>query len=287
VNVAENAALKGKNIAGQDATVNAKTLETGTQLTASRHISLEASQRALNGSVVAGQQLSVKGGELTQRGSVSASDISLSGQALTQESSSRTSASGNIALSTSGNTLLKGSTIAGKSLAINTGNLINSGTLSAGTDATLKTGTFSNTGTVQGNSLNVSGTDITSSGTLKSASTLGINARNATLSGDTGAKGKTTVIASGKLDNSGALVSDDTLTLKAAQVTNSGTLSGARGLAGSADAFITTEKSVTHSDGDLALNNTATAACRRNQRGRLREHSGSKPDDHGNGTDAG
>ncbi|MCT6664290.1 hemagglutinin repeat-containing protein [Enterobacter mori] len=260
VNVAENAALKGKNIAGQDATVNAKTLETGTQLTASRHISLEASQRAaLNGSVVAGQQLSVKGGELTQRGSVSASDISLSGQALTQESSSRTSASGNIALSTSGNTLLKGSTIAGKSLALNTGNLINSGTLSAGTDASLKTGTFSNTGTVQGNSLNVSGTDITSSGTLKSASTLGINARNATLSGDTGAKGKTTVIASGKLDNSGALVSDDTLTLKAAQVTNSGTLSGARGLAGSADAFITTEKSVTHSDGDLALNNTATA----------------------------
>ncbi|MEE4405560.1 hemagglutinin repeat-containing protein [Enterobacter mori] len=260
VNVAENAALKGKNIAGQDATVNAKTLETGTQLTASRHISLEASQRAaINGSVVAGQQLSVKGGELMQRGNVSASDISLSGQALTQESSSRTSASGNIALSTSGNTLLKGTTIAGKSLALNTGNLINSGTLSAGTDASLKTGTFSNTGTVQGNSLNVSGTDITSSGTLKSASTLGINARNATLSGDTGAKGKTTVIASGKLDNSGALISDDTLTLKAAQVTNSGTLSGARGLAGSADAFITTEKSVTHSDGDLALNNTATA----------------------------
>lgn len=259
VNVAENAALKGKNIAGQDATVNAKTLETGTQLTASRHISLEASQRAaLNGSVVAGQQLSVKGGELTQRGSVSASDISLSGQALTQESSSRTSASGNIALSTSGNTLLKGSTIAGKSLAMNTGNLINSGTLSAGTDATLKTGTFSNTGTVQGNSLDVSGTDITSSGTLKSASTLGINARNATLSGDTGAKGKTTVIASGKLDNSGALVSDDTLMLKAAQVTNSGTLSGARGLAGSADAFTTTEKSVTQSDGNLTLDNTAT-----------------------------
>ncbi|WP_437748761.1 hemagglutinin repeat-containing protein [Enterobacter mori] len=260
VNVAENAALKGKNIAGQDATVNAKTLETGTQLTASRHISLEASQRAaLNGSVVAGQQLSVKGGELTQRGNVSASDISLSGQTLTQESSSRTSASGNIVLSTSGNTLLKGSNTAGKSLAINTGNLNNSGALSAGTDASLKTGTFSNTGTVQGNSLNVSGTDITSSGTLKSASTLGINARNAMLSGDTGAKGKTTVIASGKLDNSGALVSDDTLTLKAAQVTNSGTISGARGLAGSSDAFITTDKSVIHSDGDLALNNTATA----------------------------
>ena len=259
VDVAENAALKGKNIAGVDATVNAKTLETGTQLTASRNISLVASQRAaLNGSVVAGQQLWVKGGELTQRGSVSASDITLSGQTLTQESSSRTSASATIALSTSGNTLLKGSTIAGKSLALNTGNLINSGTLSAGTDASLKTGAFSNTGTVQGNSLSVSGTDITSSGSLKSASTLGISARNATLSGDTGAKGKTTVIASGKLDNSGALVSDDTLTLKAAQVTNSGTLSGGRGLTGSADAFITTEKSVTHSDGDLTLNNTAT-----------------------------
>ncbi|WNJ36950.1 hemagglutinin repeat-containing protein [Enterobacter hormaechei subsp. hormaechei] len=259
VNVAENAALKGKNIAGQDATVNAKTLETGTQLTASRNISLEASQRAaLNGSVVAGQQLSVKGGELAQHGNVSASDITLSAQTLAQESSSKTSASGNIALTTSGNTQLKGSTTAGKSLAINAGSLINSGMLSAGADASVKTGTFSNTGTVQGNSLNVSGTDITSTGTLTSASTLGINARNATLSGDTGAKGKATVIASGKLDNSGTLISDDTLTLKAAQLTNSGTLSGARGLTSSADAFISTEKSVTHSDGDLALNNSET-----------------------------
>ncbi|WP_052687191.1 hemagglutinin repeat-containing protein [Enterobacter hormaechei] len=259
VNVAENAALKGKNIAGQDATVNAKTLETGTQLTASRNISLEASQRAvLNGSVVAGQQLSVKGGELAQHGNVSASDITLSAQTLAQESSSKTSASGNIALTTSGNTQLKGSTTAGKSLAINAGNLINSGMLSAGADASVKTGTFSNTGTVQGNSLNVSGTDITSTGTLTSASTLGINARNATLSGDTGAKGKATVIASGKLENSGTLISDDTLTLKAAQVTNRGTLSGARGLTSSADAFISTEKSVTHSDGDLALNNSET-----------------------------
>ena len=259
VNVAENAALKGKNIAGQDATVNAKTLETGTQLTASRNISLEASQRAvLNGSVVAGQQLSVKGGELAQHGNVSASDITLSAQTLTQESSSKTSASGNIALTTSGNTQLKGSTTAGKSLAINAENLINSGMLSAGADASVKTGTFSNTGIVQGNSLNVSGTDITSTGTLTSASTLGINARNATLSGDTGAKGKATVIASGKLENSGTLISDDTLTLKAAQVTNRGTLSGARGLTSSADAFISTEKSVTHSDGDLALNNSET-----------------------------
>ena len=259
VNVAENAALKGKNIAGQDATVNAKTLETGTQLTASRNISLEASQCAvLNGSVVAGQQLSVKGGELAQHGNVSASDITLSAQTLAQERSSKTSASGNIALTTSGNTLLKGSTTAGKSLAINAENLINSGMLSAGADASVKTGTFSNTGIVQGNSLNVSGTDITSTGTLTSASTLGINARNATLSGDTGAKGKATVIASGKLDNSGTLISDDTLTLKAAQLTNSGTLSGARGLTSSADAFISTEKSVTHSDGDLALNNSET-----------------------------
>ncbi|EMY4730191.1 hypothetical protein AAXH96_005143, partial [Escherichia coli] len=64
----------------------------------------------------------------------------------------------------------------------------NGGTLVAGRDATVKTGTFSNTGTVQGNGLKVTATDLTSTGSIKSGSTLDISARNATLSGDAGAK---------------------------------------------------------------------------------------------------
>ncbi|WP_176216307.1 hemagglutinin repeat-containing protein [Enterobacter cloacae] len=251
----------GAFTAANDATLAATTLTQSADARASagRHLAVNAEKNAaLNGSVVAGQQLSVKGGELVQQGSLSAAEIALTAQTLTQESRSTTNASGNIALTTSGHSQLKGSTAAGHSLAVSAGSLANNGTLAAVADARINTGKFSNTGTVQGNSLTVSGTDITSSGTLKSASTLDIRARNATLSGETGAKGKTTVTASGNLNNSGALISDDTLTLNAAQIVNSGTLSGVRGVTTSAETFTASAKSVTHSDGDVALNNTDT-----------------------------
>ncbi|WP_229764299.1 hemagglutinin repeat-containing protein [Enterobacter cloacae] len=251
----------GAFTAANDATLAATTLiqSADARASAGRHLAVNAEKNAaLNGTVVAGQQLSVKGGELVQQGNLSASEIALNAQTLTQESRSTTNASGNIALTTSGHSQLKGSTAAGHSLAVSAGSLANNGTLAAVADARINTGKFSNTGTVQGNSLTVSGTDITSSGTLKSASTLDIRARNATLSGETGAKGKTTVTASGNLNNSGALISDDTLTLNAAQIVNSGTLSGVRVLTTSAETFTASAKSVTHSDGDVALNNTDT-----------------------------
>ncbi|KFB98694.1 putative heme utilization/adhesion exoprotein [Trabulsiella guamensis ATCC 49490] len=197
-------------------------------------------------------QIVQNGGEVT-----AGQNATLSSQSLSQNSSGRISAAGNITLTTSGDATLKGSTVAGKTLTASTGSLNNGGTLAAGTDATINTGTFSNTGTVQGNSLTVTVTDLTSSGSLKSSTTLAISARNATLSGDTGAKGRTSVTASGKLDNSGRLISDDTLTLSAAQMSNSGTLSGARGLTASADTLTTTEKSVTHSNGNLTLNSAS------------------------------
>ena len=251
----------GAFTAANDATLAATTLiqSADARASAGRHLAVNAQKNAaLNGSVVAGQQLSVKGGELVQQGNLSASEIALTAQTLTQESRSTTNASGNITLTTSGHSQLKGSTAAGHSLAVSAGSLVHNGTLAAVADARINTGKFSNTGTVQGNSLTVSGTDITSSGTLKSASTLDIRARNATLSGETGAKGKTTVTASGNLNNSGALISDDTLTLNAAQIVNSGTLSGVRGVTTSAETFTASAKSVTHSDGDVALNNTDT-----------------------------
>ena len=251
----------GAFTAANDATLAATTLiqSADAQASAGRHLAVNAEKNAaLNGSVVAGQQLSVKGGELVQQGNLSASEISLNAQTLTQESRSTTNASGNITLTTSGHSQLKGSTTAGQSLAVSAGSLANHGALAAVADTRINTGIFSNTGTVQGNSLTVSGTDITSSGALKSASTLDIRAGNATLSGETGAKGKTTVTASGNLNNSGTLISDDTLTLNAAQIDNSGTLSGVRGLTTSGKTFTASATSVTHSGGDVALNNTDT-----------------------------
>ena len=251
----------GAFTAANDATLAATTLiqSADAQASAGRHLAVNAEKNAaLNGFVVAGQQLLVKGGELVQQGNLSASEIALNAQTLTQESRSTTNASGNITLTTSGHSQLKGSTTAGQSLAVSAGSLANHGALAAVADTRINTGIFSNTGTVQGNSLTVSGTDITSSGALKSASTLDIRADNATLSGETGAKGKTTVTASGNLNNSGTLISDDTLTLNAAQIVNSGTLSGVRGLTTSGKTFTASATSVTHSDGDVALNNTDT-----------------------------
>lgn len=251
----------GAFTAANDATLAATTLiqSADAQASAGRHLAVNAEKNAaLNGSVLAGQQLLVKGGELVQQGNLSASEIALNAQTLTQESRSTTNASGNITLTTSGHSQLKGSTTAGQSLAVSAGSLANHGALAAVSDTRINTGIFSNTGTVQGNSLTVSGTDITSSGALKSASTLDIRADNATLSGETGAKGKTTVTASGNLNNSGTLISDDTLTLNAAQIVNSGTLSGVRGLTTSAETFTASATSVTHSDGDVTLNNTDT-----------------------------
>lgn len=251
----------GAFTAANDATLAATTLiqSADAQASAGRHLAVNAEKNAaLNGSVLAGQQLLVKGGELVQQGNLSASEISLNAQTLTQESRSTTNASGNITLTTSGHSQLKGSTTAGQSLAVRAGSLANHGALAAVADTRINTGIFSNNGTVQGNSLTVSGTDITSSGALKSASTLDIRADNATLSGETGAKGKTTVTASGNLNNSGTLISDDTLTLNAAQIVNSGTLSGVRGLTTSGKTFTASATSVTHSDGDVALNNTDT-----------------------------
>ncbi|MBW9927238.1 hypothetical protein, partial [Escherichia coli] len=76
-------------------------------------------------------------------------------------------------------------------------------------------------------------TDLTSTGSIKSGSTLDISVRNATLSGDAGAK-------------------------DSARVTVSGTLSGAKELVASADTLTTTEKSVTNSDGNLMLNSASS-----------------------------
>ncbi|ELM8990395.1 Contact-dependent inhibitor A, partial [Escherichia coli] len=164
----------------------------------------------------------------------------------------------NVTLTTTGDTTLKGRSVAGKILTVSSGSLNNGGTLVAGRDATVKTGTFSNTGAVQGNGLKVTATDLTSTGSIKSGSTLDISARNATLSGDAGAKDSALVTVSGTLENRGRLVSDDVLTLSATQINNSGTLSGAKELVASADTLTTTEKSVTHSDGNLMLNSASS-----------------------------
>ncbi|EOW7695932.1 Contact-dependent inhibitor A, partial [Escherichia coli] len=197
-------------------------------------------------------QIVQNGGELT-----AGQNAMLSAQHLNQTSGA-VNAAENVTLTTTGDTTLKGRSVAGKILTVSSGSLNNGGTLVAGRDATVKTGTFSNTGAVQGNGLKVTATDLTSTGSIKSGSTLDISARNATLSGDAGAKDSARVTVSGTLENRGRLVSDDVLTLSATQINNSGTLSGAKELVASADTLTTTEKSVTNSDGNLMLNSASS-----------------------------
>ncbi|KTQ48736.1 hemagglutinin repeat-containing protein, partial [Enterobacter cancerogenus] len=249
------ATFLGKNAADKNATLSAGVLKTGSSVSAANNLSINATQSAvLDGSLVAGNLLSAEGGVITQRGNLSATDIALSGQSLAQESSGKTNASGNVTLKATGNAALNGSTVAGKSLSSTTGSLNTRGSLSTGEDLLLNTGDFTHGGTLQGKTLRIAGTDITSTGSMTSGSTLEIDGRNVALKGDTGAKSNATIVVSGKLDNSGKLVSDDTLSLHAAQLNNSGTLSGAKGLTATVGTLIAGATSVTHSDADITLN---------------------------------
>ncbi|EHB8114545.1 contact-dependent inhibition toxin CdiA, partial [Escherichia coli] len=235
--------LSGDNKAGGNLSV---TGTTGLTLNQSRLVTDKNLVLSSSGQIVQ------NGGELT-----AGQNAMLSAQHLNQTSGA-VNAAENVTLTTTGDTTLKGRSIAGKTLTVSSGSLNNGGTLVAGRDATVKTGTFSNTGAVQGNGLKVTATDLTSTGSIKSGSTLDISARNATLSGDAGAKGSARVTVSGTLENRGRLVSDDVLTLSATQINNSGTLSGAKELVASADTLTTTEKSVTNSDGNLMLNSASS-----------------------------
>ncbi|GDK17242.1 hemagglutinin-related protein [Escherichia coli] len=238
-----NVSLSGDNKAGGNLSV---TGTTGLTLNQSRLVTDKNLVLSSSGQIVQ------NGGELT-----AGQNAMLSAQHLNQTSGA-VNAAENVTLTTTGDITLKGRSVAGKTLTVSSGSLNNGGTLVAGRDATVKTGTFSNTGAVQGNGLKVTATDLTSTGSIKSGSTLDISARNATLSGDAGAKDSARVTVSGTLENRGRLVSDDVLTLSATQINNSGTLSGAKELVASADTLTTTEKSVTHSDGNLMLNSASS-----------------------------
>ncbi|EOW6634446.1 contact-dependent inhibition toxin CdiA [Escherichia coli] len=235
--------LSGDNKAGGNLSV---TGTTGLTLNQSRLVTDKNLVLSSSGQIVQ------NGGELT-----AGQNAMLSAQHLNQTSGA-VNAAENVTLTTTGGITLKGRSVAGKTLTVSSGSLNNGGTLVAGRDATVKTGTFSNTGAVQGNGLKVTATDLTSTGSIKSGSTLDISTRNATLSGDAGAKGSARVTVSGTLENRGRLVSDDVLTLSATQINNSGTLSGAKELVASADTLTTTEKSVTNSDGNLMLNSASS-----------------------------
>ncbi|HHU4002173.1 TPA: contact-dependent inhibition effector tRNA nuclease [Escherichia coli] len=235
--------LSGDNKAGGNLSV---TGTTGLTLNQSRLVTDKNLVLSSSGQIVQ------NGGELT-----AGQNAMLSAQHLNQTSGT-VNAAENVTLTTTDDTTLKGRSVAGKTLTVSSGSLNNGGTLVAGRDATVKTGTFSNTGAVQGNGLKVTATDLTSTGSIKSCSTLDISVRNATLSGDAGAKDSALVTVSGTLENRGRLVSDDVLTLSATQINNSGTLSGAKELVASADTLTTTEKSVTHSDGNLMLNSASS-----------------------------
>jgi filamentous hemagglutinin len=201
----------------------------------------------------AGNNLALNGGKLT-----SGQNMTLSGKQIQQNRTGQANAANAIALTSSDSAVLKGQLTAGTQLDITAGTLKNEGQWAAAEAVAINAQRVENLGAVQGKSLAVMADSVTSSGSLTSGSTLDIAASTVTLQGNTGAKGTANIIASGKLENSGELVSDDTLTLNAAQIVNSGTLSGARGLTTSAKTFTASEKSVTHSEGDLALNNTDT-----------------------------
>ncbi|MDM2934053.1 hemagglutinin repeat-containing protein [Citrobacter sp. Cu233] len=174
--------LSGDNKAGGNLNVTGTTALTLNQsrLVADKNLALSSSGQIIQ-----------NGGELT-----AGQNATLSAQRLNQTAGA-VNVAGNVTLTSTDDATLKGRTVAGKTLTVSSGSLNNSGTLAAGTDSTVNTGTFNNTGTIQGNSLKVTAADLTSTGNLKSASALNINARDIVLSGETVADGTVTVKGNG------------------------------------------------------------------------------------------
>ncbi|MCT4708742.1 hemagglutinin repeat-containing protein, partial [Enterobacteriaceae bacterium H11S18] len=186
-------------------------------------------------------------------------DVSLTGQNISQDAASQINAARHITANARDTLSNQGQITAGQNLTVNSNSLTQSGKLLAGGSAQLNSGTLSNSGSVQGGSVAVTSTTLNNSGSLLSGNGLGINTRDFTQSGNTGAKGKAEITASGKVSNTGSLVSDDSLTLKARSVAQNGTLSGGKGLTVNAETLDSGHASVTHSDGAMVLNATATA----------------------------
>nr|WP_082079059.1 hemagglutinin repeat-containing protein [Raoultella terrigena] len=185
-------------------------------------------------------------------------DATLTAKNISQDAASQINAARDIAAKASDTLKTQGQMTAGQNLTVSSNTLTQDGKLLAHNRVQLNAGTLNNSGFVQGASLSVGSVALNNSGSLLSGGNLTVNTTDFTQSGSTGAKGKADISASGKLTNTGALVSDDALMLKAQDVAQNGVLSGGKGLTVNAQTLTSGKNSVTHSDAAMMLN-TATA----------------------------
>ncbi len=261
ITVAGSAVPKGKNVAGQDITVKAKTLTTGAELSAARHLSLNAEQNAaLDSVVVAGQRLLVTGGgDLTQRRALNGTNITLSCRNITQEDGAESSAGGN-------------KIITGGRFDLRNGRLVNSGDVS-GADIvlldvslnnlqngliyadgllTLIGSTPDNAGDMQAGRLTLTADRLSNSGTLRTLSYADIQLSYALVNPGRGLGYVSLDVTAGGLQNSGTLVAD-ALVLTADVLGISGFVQGMKALTLIARQMDTGGQARPLSAGDVAI----------------------------------
>ncbi|AEG96728.1 hemagglutinin repeat-containing protein [Klebsiella aerogenes] len=181
-------------------------------------------------------------------------DATLTAKNISQDAASQINAARHIEAKASDTLKTQGQMIAGQNLTVSSNTLTQDGRLLAHNRAQLNAGTLNNRGFVQGASLSVGSSTLRNAGSLLSGSDLTVNTHNFTQSGSSGAKGKADITASGKLTNTGSLVSDDVLVLKAQDVAQNGVLSGGKGLTINVQTLTSGKNSVTHSDAAMTLN---------------------------------
>ena len=138
-------------------------------------------------------------------------DATLTAKNIRQDGASQINAARDIAANARDTLKTQGQMTAGQNLTVSSNTLTQDGKLLAKNSAQLNAGTLHNRGTVQGASLRVDSSTLSNSGSMLSGGNLAINTQDFTQSGSTGAKGKAEITASGKLSNTGSLVSDDVL----------------------------------------------------------------------------
>ncbi|MGK3131397.1 hemagglutinin repeat-containing protein [Pantoea sp. C8B4] len=196
---------------------------------ATGQITVSAQQDATlgKGSLISDDRISMQSGGKTQINGTSLTtgkDLVLQSKSLDIDGGGQIDASGNIALTTSGNVISSGEVTAGNSLSINATNLTNNGSLAGKKTLTAKASNLQNTGKMVGTTLTITGDMFDNSGTLLAGDRGEIITGQLTQTGTVNAQGDMNILANGAVANQNSISGNHSLTINSLSLDNSGTL---------------------------------------------------------------
>ncbi|MBK0093653.1 hemagglutinin repeat-containing protein, partial [Erwinia sp. S59] len=220
----------GNSLSSGALTANGASVALNGDNKATGQITVSAQQDATlgKGSLISDDRISVQSGGKTQINGTSLTtgkDLVLQSKSLDIDGGGQIDASGNIALTTSGNVISSGEVTAGNSLSINATNLTNNGSLAGKKTLTAKASNLQNTGKMVGTTLTITGDMLDNSGTLLAGDRGEINTGQLTQTGTVNAQGDMNILATGAVANQNSISGNHSLTINSLSLDNSGTLS--------------------------------------------------------------